>query len=277
MAERAIDRLLPTAGALVLGAGTLAAGLGGIAADVMVGRPSAASGVGVMLMFPLVLFAAIVGFAAGYGGGAWLRRRGLNKSVPLGPYRIVLAFVLGVAAVIGATFGARPVLRHERLFAPRIVSGDGAMLREDGAPIACRQEKAVSVCRDGAGTPDAILSNFGEVSVRCSDDGRITMTRPSGEVVGSADLSRYEPLRNVHVTGARIADGGEAMAVLTGFARAPNRHLLIVFNPDGAVVYEEMIAGSTRGSAVPLVACAGDDGSSFVVDLDGKPATYRLR
>ena len=258
-AQRPLDRLLPTALALVLGVGTLSAALGGIVSDALIGRPSAASGVGFVLMLPLAIFAAIVGFAAGYGMGAWLKQRGFNPQVAIRPYRIVMALVLGVATVIGATFGARPVLRHERLFEPRVRAGAGAMTIEESRPDGCRE----------------VLSTFGEVSATWTRDGRVTLSRPDGAVVGDADLSRYETLRGVHAAGARLPGGEAAFAILVSFTRS-DRHLLMIFDGDGKPVYEEMLAGAARGEK-PLQACSSESGDSFVVELEGRPVTYRPR
>lgn len=276
-AERTLDRLLPQAIALVFGTAAAAAGLAGIAADTFIGRPSATSAFGLILIFPLVLLAAVVGFALGHGAGVWLRRRGLNADVPMGPYRIVMVFVLGVATVIGATFGARPVLKHERLFRPRVMTGQDAVTTEPGWPLACTREAAQTVCNPSANRfSAAILSGFGEVAVTCSPDGRITLARPGGAIVASADLSAYPPLAAVHAAGVQQPGGGEAFAIVAGFVKNANRHLLMIFNPDGRMFYEQMVDGSTRGSAAPLVTCAEDDGGgSFVVDLDGRPVTYR--
>ena len=261
MAERPLDRLLPTAGALVLGTGTLAAALGGIAADAVIGRPSAASGVGALLMLPIAIMAAIVGFAGGHGIGAWLKRRGFNPHIEMRPYRVVMAFVLGVATVIGATFGARPVLRHERLFQPGVRLGAGAMTMEEAGPEQCREA----------------LSAFGEVAAKWTREGRIVLSRPDGAIVGDADLSRYEPLRDVRVAGARLPAGGEAFALVAGFSRAPDRHLLLVLDDDGRTIYEEMLAGRLREGAEPLRACTSESGDSFVVELERRSITYRAK
>ena len=276
MAERPLDRLLPSAMALVAGTAAFAAGIAGIAADVMIGRPSKASAVGLVVIVPLALFAAIVGFALGHALGLWLRKRGLNPAVAMRPYRVVMAFVLGVATVIGATFGMWPVLRHERLFQPRVMRGADVMVREAGWPQECRREPAPAVCNPPAGTLSAaILSTFGEVSVSCTREGRITMSRPSGATVATTDLSRYTRVGEVRAASVPSADGGEAFAVLANLR--PTRYLLMMFNRDGHPIYEELIQGSARGGAAPLVACASEEGGSFIVDLDGSPVTYRLK
>ena len=275
MAERPLDRLLPGAVALVFGAAALAAGLGGIAADLMMGRPSPTSGVGFVLMLPLAVFAAIVGFAIGYGAGAWAKSHGVNTLVPMRPYRIAMALALVVATVIGATLGARPVIRNERLYRARVISGEGAMLREPGYPRACAQLPVVVCSQAGIAGTGSFLSSSGEIDVRCSR-GLIRLTRASGDVAGSLDVSDYRQIGDTRAGAVKLQDGREAFAVLSA-VRGGSRHMLAVFNQDGQAVYQELIDGSAREGVSPLQACRSDDGGAFVVDLGGSPVTYRPR
>ena len=277
MAERTIDRLLPQAFALLFGVSALAAGVAGIAADTFIGRPSSTSGVGIVLMFPLVLFAAIVGFALGHVIGLWLRRNGVTPQVPMLPYRIVMAFVLGVATVIGATFGARPVLRHERLHQARVIAGEGAVMREAGTPGSCTPMPATLVCDISTSVSATSLTwNGREVTVGCTREGRITVSDATAGVTASLDLTAFEYVREVRAAVVKQPGGREALAVLASMRATGRRHMLAMFDADGRVLYQELLQGSAREEAPPLTICAAEDASSVVVDL-GEPLTYRPR
>lgn len=278
MAERLLDRLLPGAVALVLGVGALAAGLGGIAADVAIGRPSASSGVGFVLMLPVAVFAAVVGFAIGYGAGAWIKRRGMNTAVPMRPYRIVMAFVLGVATVIGATFGARPVLEQERLYRARVIEGEGAFSRQTGAPDGCILGPASVACDAAIGVTSAALQwNGRDVTVACTRDGRVSVAEESGASIAVLDLSGFDRALRVDARAVRGTDGRESLALLSSVRVDGTRHLLSLVDHDGRIRYQEMLAGERPArNATALRVCEADDPPSFVIDLGG-PVTYRPR
>ena len=279
MAERTIDRLLPGATALVFGTVALAAGLGGIAADMMIGRTSASSGVGFVLMLPVAVFAAVVGFAIGYGAGAWAKSHGVNTMVPMKPYRIVMAFVLGVATVIGATLGARPVMRHERLYRPRVMVGEGAVAVQAGQPESCVLDPAYVACDSSLRVTSTTLPwNGRDVVVACTREGRVSMSDQSGAPLGVIDLSDFDHVRRVAARAVRRADGREALAVLASLRPNGTRHLFSLLDQDGRVIYQEMRAGALPAQAhqTALHVCERDDPPSIVLDLDG-PVTYRAR
>lgn len=277
MAERTIDRLMPQAVALLFGITALAAGAAGIAADAFIGRPSSTAGVGIVLMFPLVLFAAVVGFALGHVIGLWLRKGGMTPAVPMLPYRIVMAFVLGVATVIGATLGARPVLRHERLHQPRVIAGEGSVAREAGVPGSCAPQPAAVVCDISTSvSASAIAWNGREVTIGCTREGRITASDARAGVTASVDLTDYEYVRTVRAAAVPQPGGREALALLASLRATGRRHIFVLIDADGRVTYQELLEGSAREDRAPLAVCAAEEGSAVAVDL-GEPLTYRPR
>jgi hypothetical protein len=278
MAERPLDRLLPQALALVLGLGALAAGVAGIAADFIIGRPSSTAGVGIVLMFPLVLFAAVIGFAAGHFIGMALRRRGITPAVPMKPYRLVLAAVLVGVMAVGATLGARPVIRHERLHEPRVIAGAGSLAREEGVPEDCGEPApAVLACDISSGVSSSVMAwNGREVTLGCTREGRVTVSDASSGLVAAADLSAYEYVRTVYAATSGAEDGRDGLVMLAGLRATGGRHMLVLFDADGRVVYQELLRGRRAPQRAPLGVCAAEDAAGFVVDL-GTPVTYRTR
>lgn len=277
MAERTIDRLMPQAVALLFGVTALAAGAAGIAADAFIGRPSSTAGVGIVLMFPLVLLAAVVGFALGHVIGLWLRKAGMAPAVPMLRYRIVMACVLCLAIAGGATLGARPVLRHERLHQPRVIAGEGRVAREAGAPGGCVAQPAALVCAISTSvSSSAITWNGREVTIGCTREGRITASDGRVGVAASIDLTDYEYVRAVHAAAVPQPGGGEALALLASLRATGRRHMFVLIDADGRVTYQELLEGSLPRDRSPLAVCAAEDGASVAVDL-GKPLTYRPR
>lgn len=281
-AERPLDRLLPQAIALVFGAAALAAGIAGIAADTFIGRPSSTSGIGVVVIFPLVLLAAIIGFALGHVAGVWLRRRGLVPHVRMRPYRVILALVLVAVTAIGATLGARPVIRHERLHRPRVMAGADAFTRDTGAPDGCTPRPAILACSISQQMSSGSLPwNGREATIGCTREGRITVSDAASGQLASIDLSDFEYVRDVHAVATRQAEGREGLALLATLRATGRRHVLIMLDADGRVLYQELLERPRQSRAAasaraPLSVCEIDDASRVVVDL-GTPVTYRAR
>lgn len=276
MAARALDRLLPAALALAAGTAAAAAGLAAVAADLFIGRPSSSSGVAAILLLPIVLIAAVVGFAAGHGLGGWLRRRGLAPQVPMGPYRVVLGLVLTAAAALGATFGARPVIRHERLMQPRVLAGADAVERHAAGADECAGATPAPVACDPLNGVTAyhFVWNGREATLGCTRDGHLTVSDAAGGVTASADLSGYEYVREVRAAVARQRDGRESLALLAGLRATGGRDMLVLVDADGRVMYEELLERSSRDVAAPLAVCPADDRDAIAVDT-GTRLIYR--
>lgn len=275
MADRTLDTLMPQALALVAGAGALAVAGAGVAADLISGRPGSTAAFGIVAMFPLALFAAIVGFALGHYVSYLMRKAHITITVPMKPYRIVMAFVLGVVTVAGATIGARPVLRQERLYEPRVIAGGELMDRREAAPCAQPQAAPVACDRPKGQTSSTLTWNGRDVTLSCTHDGVITASDQSSAVVASLDLTPFEYVRQVQASAVRQPDGREALVMLARLSSNGRRAMLAIFNADGQVTYQELIAAS-RHVEMPLSICRAEDADTIVVDA-GAPITYRAR
>lgn len=278
MAGRALDRLLPAALALVAGTVAAAAGIAALAADVFIGRPSSSSGVAAILLLPIVLLAAVVGFAAGHGLGGWLRRRGLSPAVRMGPYRVVMTVVLGIATVMGATFGARPVIRHERLLQPRVLTGADAVERHAAGADECPGARPAPVACDALNgvTAYALVWNGRETTLGCTREGHLTVSDAAGGVTASVDLTGYEYVREVRAAVARQRDGRESLALLAGLHATGGRDMFVIVDADGRVIYQELLERASREAAAPLAVCPADDRDAIAVDT-GTPLIYRTK
>ena len=275
MAERTLDTLMPQSMALAGGAAALAIAGGGVAADFMFGRPGSTAALGIFAMFPLALFAAIVGFALGHYVAYLMRKARMRPPVSMKPYRLAMALVLAVIIVAGASIGATPVLRHERLHQPRILAGGDGMDRRETAADACgERQPAPVVCDLPPGQESSTLTwNARDVTVSCSREGHITVTDQSSAVVASLDLTAFEYMRQAQASTVRQPDGREGLAILARMRT--RRDMFTIFNADGQVTYQELLAVSRRVD-LPLSICRGEDADAIVVDA-GSPITYRAR
>ena len=275
MAGRTLDKLMPQAVALAAGVGALAIAGGGVAADFMVGRPGTGAALGIAAMFPLALFAAIVGFALGHYAGYLMRKARITPPVSMKPYRLAMGLVLALVIIAGASIGATPVLRRERLHQPRILSGAERLDRREGAPGACpHQQPAPVVCELPPGQESAAMTwNARDVAISCTREGLITVTDQSNAVVASLDLTAFEYMRQAQASTIREPDGREGLAVLVRLRT--RRDMLAVFNADGQLTYQELLDVSERVER-PLAICRGDAADTIMVDA-GSPITYRPR
>ena len=277
MAERPIGRLMPQTLALVAGVGALAVAGAGVAADFMIGRPSSTAVFGIVLMFPIALFAAVIGFALGHYVSYLLRKANITATVPMKPFRIAVAFLLGVVTIAGAVIGAKPVLRHERLHEPRVMAGADRMSRTEGTDPPCAQPQRAAVACDlvTGQTSFAMSWNNRDVTLGCTRDGLITVSEQSSGVIASLDLRPFEYVRQVQAATARQADGREALVLLARLRATGRREMFAEFNADGQVIYQELIAAS-RHVDLPLSICRAEDADTVIVDA-GAPITYRAR
>lgn len=275
MAGRTLDKLMPQALALAGGVGALAIAGGGVAADFMVGKPGSGAALGIVAMFPLALFAAVVGFALGHYAGYLMRKARMTPPVSMKPYRLAMGLVLALVIVAGASIGATPVLRHERLHQPRILSGADRMERREGASDACaHQQAAPVVCELSPGRDSATLTwNARDVTISCTREGLIAVTDQSSAVVASLDLTAFEYMREAQASTVRAADGREGLVLLARLRT--RRDMLAVFNADGQVTFQELLDVSARVER-PLSICRAEDADSILVDA-GSPITYRPR
>jgi hypothetical protein len=261
MAERPLDRLLPTALALVAGVTAFAWVLAAIVVDFSFGRPSSSSVFGIVVMLPLAMVAAMVGFAAGHLIGVQLRKRNATPAVPMATFRMVMAFVLGVATVIGATAGAMPVLRHERMQRPRVIAGEGRMEPRAGRPDNCSPLTKADVACDlqTRQRSHSMAWNGRDVTLGCTREGLITVSDAANGIVASADLTPFEYVTRVHAAAVRQDDGREGLALLAQLRAGGRREMFMVFDADGRVTYQEMLQRSTRPGDAPLSVCAAGD------------------
>lgn len=273
MADRTLDTLMPQALALVAGVAALSFVGAGVAADVIFGRLSSTAAFGIVAMFPLALFAAIVGFALGHYVGYLMRKAHIAPSIAMKPYRLAMGLLLALVIVAGATLGATPVLRNARLHEPRVIAGADFVDRREGAPEGCvPREPAPVVCEPGQAA-SAMSWNARDVTVSCTREGLITVADQSNAIVASLDLTPFERMRLAQLSAVRQPDGREGLVVLAQLRT--QRDMFAILNPDGQVTYQELVAVSHRQN-LPLSICRADDGDAVVVDL-GSPVTYRAR
>jgi hypothetical protein len=170
------------------------------------------------------------------------------------------------------------VLRNERRNLPRVIIGEGRMDKRSGRPENCGLMTPANVACDlGAGQSSySMLWNGRDVTVGCTRDGMITVSDAGSGIVASADLRSFEYVARVHAAGMRQDDGREAMALLAQLRATGRREMLLMFDADGRVTYQELIARTADQTGVPLSVCKMDERDSLVVDL-GAPASYQAR
>lgn len=273
MADRTLDTLMPQALALVAGVAALSFVGAGVAADIIFGRLSSTAAFGIVAMFPLALFAAIVGFALGHYIGHLMRKAHIAPAIAMKPYRLAMGLVLAVVIVAGATIGATPVLRNARLHEPRVIAGADRVERREGAPDGCVPRQAAPIVCEPGQAASAMSWNGRDVTVSCTREGLVTVADQSNAIVASLDLTVFERMRQAQLSTLRLSDGREGLAVLAQLRT--ERDMFAIINPDGQVTYQELLAVSHRLN-LPLAICGADDWDAAVVD-PGAPITFRPR
>lgn len=268
--------ITPVTGALAAGLGVCLAIVGAVFYEMKFGRPSSTSGIAIPFSVILGGLAAAVGAAVGRGvqqmvsRSRWAGPSDLRVSVALVSIAIIIPMLLGIGAV----------RRLEAENAPRVIHSTGEISRVEGTPALSPVRSAVFLWT-GLPHPDhprgELRWNGRQLDVRVVD-GQLLL-RADDRAMAAVDISRFDYAREVYgVTATLSGDGREWLALLVKLRVSARRELLLVFDPGGALVHEELLEASRGfGPAVGLDTAGPADGRQEIVLDRGAPRRYAVQ
>ena len=255
-------------GALIGGMGVATPIVAAALAELWWGRPSSTSGLAFLMAIFLGAGGTAVGAALGYMVATVVRR-----SPRAGPVDWPLAGVLlVVVAAVPSVLLVTAVLRQEALNTPRVIVSTGAIVPTAGAsslqPI-CSATFLWSL-PGRTHTAHALRWNGEPVLVSLRDQ---QLEVSAGSVQGDAvSLADFDYVREISGVTATMTSGRtEFLALLLDLRRSGRRSLLLVFDPRGTLVHQELMH---RRSAKPTLVAAGRPGQQEISVNVSWPVRY---
>ena len=193
--------------------------------------------------------------------------------------RRAAAVLLMVVATVPSVLAVREVRRMEAENTPRVIRSTGEVSRVEG-PSELAPARSATFLWVSFPHPDhprgELRWNGRRVDVRITDDHLLVTAEqlPTRTI----DISRFDYAREVYgVTAALASTGQEWLALLVQLRATGGRELLFIFDPEGALVHEELL--ERRRGRVPRVGLgtAGPAGGPQAIVLDrGAPVRYHV-
>jgi hypothetical protein len=259
-------------GAKLGAAGAIAYLGGGMAFEMAFGRPNADQGPGLMGAFVILG----VGFAAVGAFAGFLVQSVVRRTRHAGPAdRRYVTAALAVVVVTSVIFGIQAVRRFEERSRPRVQQSTGSIARIEGRTSLTRLVPAVTIFKPfgNMSTPPLMWENAKLVVALVN--GTLTVRRGDRQV-DAVDVSGLDYVSEVSATTGTLDGAAQWLAVLVSLRATGHRELLLIYDPDGALVHKELLESSPNypHSGYPL-RTAGERGArqEFLLDV-GEPLRF---
>lgn len=252
----------------------LLAGFGVIqtAADISFGRPSSTTALG-FVVAPIVGVIAGVGIFALASVLLWLLRR-LNvkpASAPI-PSWVLGLVVLSVIGALGTLFvrTRTEVLAREAERRPRVILDSALLIPLAQAPATVdgRTDAAIQYDLTAPGEPATPITwNGRAISLDAMQEQ--VLVRNAGDAAGKAiaatDLSGFDYILNLRALPVCTQpDGRQLLAVLAMLRATSQRSMLLVYDADGALIFQEHLERRGMNSAL----ATGKQGGAEIITVD---------
>lgn len=239
LAGPVLRSITPATGALAAGLGVIVPILAAVYYEVKFGRPSSTAGLAIPFAFIWGSLAAAVG--AALGAGIRQTVAGTRWAGPMD--RRVAAVLVTIAITVPSVLAVQAARRLEAENAPRVIRSTGEILRAEGMSELSLEQSA-SFLWSLSSNPDhpreELRWNGQRVDVRVADD---QLRLSAGELpIAEIDISRFDYARAAYgVTATLSGDGEESLALILELRATSHRDLLLIFDPDGALLHEELL------------------------------------
>jgi len=161
--------------------------------------------------------------------------------------------------------GVSAVLWLESRNRPQVIHSIGIIARAYGpSPLTPLREGAlVWASQPAPSQPQPLIQelhwNRETVQVGIANDQLVVRTGQVG--AAAVDLSRYDYVREAYAVPARLTGGSESLALLLHLRSSSQRDLLLIFDPAGRLVHEELLERES-GRRAPRVGLGVAGGSA---------------
>lgn len=267
----------PVTGCLIAGLGVCLPILTAAIAELKVGSPSSTAGLAIPFAVIWGAVAATVGAIAGHAVRERVQRSRWAGPVDRDLVALVLLFVVGA----GCAIAMAAVLRHEAGRRPRVQQSTGEIVRSQAPPDlkVIREGTFIWVAYPKAEHPVHELRWNGQ-PVNFAINDRELVVRAGSLVTAAVDLTGSDYPREAYGVTARMSgDSSEWLALLVHLRITGERDLLVIFEPSGRLVHEELLERRRgRGlSPVGIGIIEPTAGLQEILVNSGTPFRYRMR
>ncbi len=216
-------------------------------AEALWGRPSSTAGLGFFV-------APIAGLIV--GAGAWvvglvirtvLRSRGV-VSVPTPSWVTrTLWLVVLAGSVVFLMIGRSSVLALEAARQPRVILDAGRITAVNPPTIDLQERVTAPEMQSGiTNTLDAKPIDWNGTAIKLENlDEQVVISDVTGKRIASADLHAFDYINGLHAAAVCAQpDGRQLLAVLVSLRATSHRAMLLLFAPDGSLVYQHHLERS---------------------------------
>jgi len=238
-------------------------------AEALWGRPSSTAALG----FFVAPFAGAIS-----GGAAWLigliirnvlRSRGV-ASMPTPSWvtrTLWMVVLIGSAAFL--MIGRSSVLALEAERRPRVILDSGRIGAVNPPTIELQERANAPELQSGiTNTLDAHPIDWNGTAIKLENlDEQVVISDVTGKRIASADLHAFDYINGLHAAAVCAQpDGRQLLAVLVSLRATSHRAMLLLFAPDGSLVYQHHL--ERRGGAKDALYTGRVNGvDAFAVDL----------
>lgn len=232
-------------------AATLAAPFGafmivGVLTDMSIGRPSSTAALAFLFVPIWIALTAGVGAAVGCALG-WIA--GIRRRVGAFSRRIrtVGLAALALLTLGGGIGGFASVVAYEEHARPRVIHTEGYVVRLPIVPADTSAETTAAFTFDSLGTVDSWVEWNSELVSISHSEGWITLLDSDHHELTKTDLGSFDYVVRLEAIPFRVRfEERESIAVLATLRATGHRSMLLIYNPEGRLIYEELLERTKR-------------------------------
>ena len=210
-----------------------------VIAESALGRPSSTAGIGYFVVPMLGLLSGAAAFLVARGLRGIARRAG-SRTVHVPPWLAAAGLLATAVTVAALAFNAgAQVIATEAARRPRVIIDSTHFVRTAPSP---GEGPRIDAPLLFSVYQDAVVSSIdwnGRAVSFSGTDEHVTIRDKAGVPVASTDLQAFDYIATIRAVPVCSSSGGANLAVLVTLRATSHRSMLILYDPNGAVVYQE--------------------------------------
>jgi hypothetical protein len=245
--------------------------------EAMIGRPSSTHALG---YFAAVIWSgiiAIIGFIFGIISSMLLKLFCESKTIfKKNPHTLSIALI--VLIILSVIAGCALSYWSEQQQRPHVIADTGILKKLKDLPVKTVEEIEAKYVFAKYNPEEEetqnILWNDKKVFFNITDDDSVQILNSERDTIASTDLSKYDYARTIYALPVALQqDNRMGLALLVGLRATSRRSMLLVYDYDGKLIYQELLnRGRCREDV--LASLIDEQGSNYILVNVGSPTIY---